>query len=178
MRKSISLICLLFAGFLFYSCDSIEYESHYDKSYKAWQSFKRSVNDSYTYTSSGGSWVGISWETTLVVKNGIVIQRDFKYTVSEYSEIEIPEEKMSWTESGNMLGSHTEAAAAEVLTLDDIYRKAKGEWLKKRSGVSFFFETENDGIISTCGYVPNDCMDDCFIGIHISSVKSLLEEEK
>ena len=63
--------------------------------------------------------------------------------------------------------------AADALTLDEIYSKAKNEWLVKRKNVTNYFEAKNDGLISTCGYVEKGCVDDCFAGITIKSIQSL-----
>ena len=57
------------------------------------------------------------------------------------------------------------------LTFDQIYEKARTEWLVKRENATTYFEAENNGLISKCGYVDDGCQDDCFIGIQISSIK-------
>ncbi|MGY5355583.1 hypothetical protein [Wenyingzhuangia sp. IMCC45467] len=57
--------------------------------------------------------------------------------------------------------------------MDEIYEKAKQDWLIKRKEVLVYFETDNNGLISTCGYVPKNCMDDCFLGITIKSIEAL-----
>lgn len=38
---------------------------------------------------------------------------------------------------------------------------------------STYFETKNNGLISTCGYVENTCADDCFIDITITRIAKL-----
>ena len=35
-----------------------------------------------------------------------------------------------------------------------------------------FFEANNKGMISTCGYFPKNCADDCFTGITITEIKN------
>jgi hypothetical protein len=57
--------------------------------------------------------------------------------------------------------------------LDEIYSIARNEWLKKRSGVTVYFEAKNSGMISTAGSIPDGCVDDCFSGISIRSIKEL-----
>jgi len=41
---------------------------------------------------------------------------------------------------------------------------------KKRKDASVYFEAKNNGMISSCGYVQDGCMDDCFNGINIASI--------
>ena len=77
---------------------------------------------------------------------------------------------MEWTENENEINSHTNSGASYALTLDQVYEKARTEWLIKRKDATVYFEANNNGLISSCGYVPDGCMDDCFRGITISSV--------
>jgi len=69
------------------------------------------------------------------------------------------------------IGSHKNGAAP--LTLSEIYDKAQKEWLIERENTTTYFETENNGMISTCGYVENNCADDCFIGVLINTIEAL-----
>lgn len=69
------------------------------------------------------------------------------------------------------INTHQNGAAA--LTLDEIYVNAKSDWLIKRKNTTNYFESKNDGLISQCGYVEKNCMDDCFVGITISSIERL-----
>lgn len=84
-------------------------------------------------------------------------------------------EVLEWKEMGEELGttSYIYSSASPTYTLDDIYEKARTDWLKKRSDAEIFFEVENNGMLSVAGYVPNGCMDDCFYGIRIQSIESL-----
>lgn len=173
MNKQIYLVFLLI-GFLFTSCDksNIEYENSFKKSEKVWLSFKSENDNSYRYTVNGSSWVGISWQTTLTITNGKVTQRHFKYThvIDDY-ELDIPTEELEWTESEEELNSHENGAA--TITLDEVYETAKNVWLKKRDGASISFEANNNGLISSAGFVEDGCQDDCFVGINISRIESL-----
>jgi hypothetical protein len=68
------------------------------------------------------------------------------------------------------LNTHSDEGGA-LMTLDDIYAKANNVWLKADPKLNYiYFETKNAGLISTCGYFPKDCQDDCFVGVHISSI--------
>ncbi|SCW47000.1 hypothetical protein [Mucilaginibacter sp. NFR10] len=77
-----------------------------------------------------------------------------------------------WHEDKNSLNQHDAGAAS--ITLDQVYQKAKNEWLstdKKKNTI--YFETNNNGMISNASYVPNGCQDDCSTGISISEIKAL-----
>lgn len=167
------IVVLLMVG-VSSSCekDDLEHQNNFEESRKAWSDFKEFTNNSYKYKIVGGSWAGFSWETTLTVSNGKLIERHFKYTVTEGLAENVQEEEQEWIENEGEIGSH-EFVGAEALTLEEIYEKAQTEWLKKRENTVTYFETKNNGLISTCGYVENGCMDDCFIGVTIKSIEKL-----
>lgn len=180
----------------------MEYKTSFDKSNKTWKHFKSSSNNTYRFVTTGGSWVGISWQTTIKVTNGVAVERKFAYTV--YANIVMPTtgwtpakemeiltkmnitaaefrerngkdliDFLSWTETGAMVGTHKNTPANTYLTLDEVYAKIKNDWLKKRSGTTTYFETKNNGMVSSCGYVADNCADDCFNGITISLIEAL-----
>lgn len=169
MKHKILLI-LLFVGFVFTSCDKgdFEYEDKFKDSQEVWNRFKKQTNNTYGYTTTGSTWVGYSWQTTISVYNGKVNQRSFKYT--GYPNDVSPDLELEWTENVLELGSHKDTPASDVLTLDEVYQKAEQDWLKKRKGTETYFETKNDGMISLCGYNEKGCQDDCFTGISIKSI--------
>ena len=173
MKNKIYLIALLLIGSSLSSCDSddLEYQDKFETSQKTWLDFKESSNDSYKYTVTNSSWVGFSWETTITVENGIVIQRDFEYTSIEGLSNDIQQNELQWTETGSEIGAHENGA--EPITLDEIYDKAQKDWLIKRNNATTYFETKNNGMISTCGYVDNQCADDCFVGVKINNIETL-----
>lgn len=172
MKRNHYLMILLLLTCAFTSCkkSDIEYENDYDKSYKAWLDFKKSSNNTYRYTVHSGSWTGQSSETTITVKDGKVIGRDYiaKSIKGHPHEVVIREE---WTEDIKDLNSHPNGY--NTITLDDIYHKAKTEWLIKRKDADVSLETKNNGMISSCGFVPKNCMDDCFSGINIKLIEAI-----
>ncbi|MFB9107875.1 hypothetical protein [Flavobacterium gyeonganense] len=175
MKTKFYFIALVLISCLMFSCssdDELNYQNDFQKSQKTWLDFKASSNNSYKYVvSSGTLFLAYSWETTITVSNGKIIQRHFKYTGNTEN---IPDNiPLEWTEEENQINSHENSPAAEALTLDQIYSKAEKEWLIKRKDVTVYFESKNNGLISTCGYVPKGCMDDCFFGIRIKSIQSL-----
>lgn len=146
----------------------------YRESFNNWQAFKQRVNNNYTYTVTTGSWVGTSSVTKLTITNGVVTGRDFK------SYAQIPGTGSStvtktWSETAATLNTHDPyAGGAATLTMDEVYAKAKTEWLNVDTDKNtIYFETNNNGMISSCGYVPNNCADDCFRGITIKEIVGL-----
>ncbi len=172
MKNRIYLIALVLVGCLS-SCESDDtgYQNELKKSQSVLSDFKKRTDNFYEYTVVSSSWIGVTWETTIVVSDGEVIQRHFKYTNTEALENNIPQEELEWTENKSQIGNHT--IGFDPITLDEVYTKAEQEWLPKRDDVKIYFETENNGLISTCGYVENGCQDDCFVGIHIKRIKAL-----
>lgn len=85
-------------------------------------------------------------------------------------------EALQWTETEENLGTKTYSysPASPLYTLEDIYTRARTEWLKKRSDAETFFETDNNGLISRAGFVPDGCIDNCFFGIYIESIEAIV----
>lgn len=173
MKLKIYLIFILAVTALVSSChsdDDLNYQSEFDTSRQTLSEFMQISGDSYQYVVSGGSvFTSYGWETTISVINGAVVERSFRFVGNQE---ELPEEAVNWTENGDEIGSHANSGA-DPLTLDEIYLKAETEWLIKRDDAQVYFEANNDGMISLCGYVENACMDDCFRGIHIKSIEAL-----
>ena len=162
-------------GMLLASCNKsyLEFESEYDKSYQEWLAFKKSSGNSYEYMVTDSSWVGISWETVIIVNDGVIIRRYFKEEV--WNEEHIPEIRKEWIEYEHEINTTINTAAAQAMTMDTIYEKAKNDWLRKRPAAETYFQAENDGLISLCGYVPYECKDDCFRGISIAYIKPVTD---
>lgn len=181
---------------------SLEHNNSFKKSETAWQKFKAENNNSYRFVTQSGSWTGQSSETSIKVENGIAVERKFYYTsfadvrmpnggwdAQSMEEVLTALRKTSaefenisgislasylqWTETGAAVGTHKDTPANNLLTLDHVYDKAKNEWLKRQGGVSTYFESKNNGMISSCGFAPEGCQDDCFHGISIKLIESL-----
>jgi len=80
---------------------------------------------------------------------------------------------LSWKEQHPHLNDPGHSSGAPIWTVDEVYEQAKNDWLRKRDNAQTSFEAKNNGIISSCGYWEDGCMDDCFRGIRISSVDAL-----
>lgn len=182
--------------------DKNDFHDQFEKSRAVWEAFKESSNNSYTYTTVESSWVGDSWETTIDVQNGKIVKRSFRYTrlgsiaapesgwtheLVEKGFLEMgylvedleryPHADLSkiaqWVEEGDKLGEHGNSIAAVLWTLDEIYSFAKESWLKEGLDGKSSFEANNNGMISIVGFVPNNCIDDCFSGVRITRIAAL-----
>lgn len=172
MNRNYYLFIMLLIASILTSCkkSDIEHESDFDKSYKKWQAFKTSSSNSYRYKTSFYSWVGNSSETTITVKNGKVVGRSYiaKSIKHPSNEVVVDQE---WTEDETALKSHDQGG--NVWTLDEIYEKAKTVWLVKRKDAKISLETKNNGMISSCGFIPDNCADDCFTGVSIILIEAI-----
>ncbi|RXF67661.1 hypothetical protein [Arcticibacter tournemirensis] len=204
MRPNLYLLFLIaLLSFTACKKSDIEHENSFERSFKAWKNFRESSSNSYRYVIADGSWTGYSWQTTLTVIRGVVTRRDFQYntfhdilrpaggwdaesrekilaamkvTAAQFAERtgrEL-EDVLEWSEEEGDLGKNMETPAYPLMTLDEVYDKAKNDWLKKRENAKVTFETRNNGLISSCGYTNDGCQDDCFNGITISSIDALL----
>ena len=170
MKQMFSLMALLL---VLSACkkDTIEYRNEYSKSYQSWIAFKAASGNSYDYLVVSNSWTGYSTETLISVRSGVITARHFVARISKNDgtgQVTVVEE---WLEGNAQVGTHQKGANPQ--TLDEVYAMAKTTWLLKREDAKTFFEATNNGMISSCGYVPNACADDCFTGITISSITAV-----
>ncbi len=129
------------------------------------------VNNSYSYTAYAGSVFGNHIETKITVTNGKVTAPEYIAGTYKPNTADLVISK-TWIENESSLNTHTNSGAFEMLTLDQVYTKAKSIWLKadpKQNDI--YFEPANEGMISSAGYVPKGCQDDCFNGVHIKDIR-------
>ncbi|MEZ2336766.1 hypothetical protein AB6735_14080 [Mucilaginibacter sp. RCC_168] len=150
--------------------DNIANENEFNKSYNAWLSFKKGSNNSYVYTTNFGSWTGYGSETKIGVINGKITSRDFTAVRLRRDGTNKQDTVSQWHEDADHINTHPNDAG-ESLTLDGVYQKAKTVWLKAdKKNNDIYFETKNNGMISSCGFVKKGCQDDCFNGITIDLI--------
>ena len=141
----------------------------YNESLKQWTELKDINGNSYIYQTTFVSWTGFGSITELKIEEGIVTSRvyqEFK-TNETNGQREIID---TYTETKTNLGSHDKGAYS--LTIDDLYNSCASEYLTvDKENNTLYFETELDGLMSLCGFVPEGCMDDCFRGVKINSFK-------
>jgi hypothetical protein len=173
MKRNALLLITLFIAATFTACkkDKIEYKNDFETSVKAWQNFKAESRNNYSYTTYTSSWTGYYTETTIMVINGQITSRAYVAKGMKDDQTNAIQVLEEWRESGTTLNSHQNGA--RMLTLDQVYDLAKNDLLLKRANAKTYFEAKNDGIISSAGYVDENCADDCFNGISIRSVTNL-----
>jgi hypothetical protein len=156
---------------IFSSCKKDALNSDFEQSKKVWQAFKKSANNNYSYTVKTASWAGFGDSTIIFVSNGIVSGRKYTSYIMDGGTGQTSTRE-TWTENSTNLNTHQ--SGASTINLDAVYEKAVNDWLKAdKKQNTIYFEAKNQGMISTCGYVPNGCQDDCFTGIKISNIKSM-----
>lgn len=171
MKKRSVLIVFLIT-FCLSACKKDAINSNYDESYAQWLSFKSTSHNSYTYVAHGGSVFGYYAQTKFTVQNGKITGREYLSGSFKPNTDSLKINK-SWVENSTSLNSHG-TEGHELLTLDEVYAKAKTVWLKANSKENdVYFESGNNGMISSAGYVPKGCMDDCFTGINIKNIQPL-----
>jgi hypothetical protein len=165
------LFCILLISFLFAACKKDENVSKLDTSRKAWQAYKATINNSYTYKVYFGSVFGGYQETKITVQNGKVTER--MYIVGIYRpNTQILDVKMTWTETGAEIGTHKDGSA-DAITLDQVYVKAPSLINVDHKKNDVYFEVDAKGLISSAGHSEKGCMDDCFNGINIKDITPL-----
>ena len=173
MKRTLFLVVMLFLASGISSCtrDDADFETSFEKSQKAWLSFKAASGDSYSYLVKGSSSeTGASWQTTITVTNGMITGREFRFT-SHGSE-QVSAIHQQWKEGEGQINTISCPYAAEAMTMDQVYERARQQWLVKRQDVTLLLETRHNGMISRCGFMENDCIDNCFTGIHIGFIES------
>lgn len=168
--KNVFPFILLFILSLLGACKKVEFADELSRSKEIYIAFKAETDNSYAYVVRTDSWTGWTTLTTITVGKGKVIGRAYVAKQRDETTNELVV-KSEWVEDAGSLGTHAEGAA--IQTLDDVYEKARKEWLKKRDDAYVYFEAKNSGMISTAGYVNKNCADDCFEGIEISSIAKL-----
>lgn len=138
----------------------------YEHSWKAWLDLKEENGDAYTYTATETSWTGAGSRTTIEVRNGELISKKYEaYVISdETGEKTITE---TFEETGSAVGK--DERGARPLTVDQLYELCLSQYIAvDEEENTIYFETFDNGIVSVCGYVPKDCVDDCFQGFTLS----------
>lgn len=138
---------------------------NYSQSKRAWVKLKKEHGNSYTYTVLELSWTGAGSTTTLEVIKGKIASRSYEsYLVSDNDGTK--EIIFTYSETGEEIGVHPEGAPAS--TIDELYKTCISRYLVVHPGANYvYFDTNEEGVMTLCGYVPKGCADDCFKGIHI-----------
>lgn len=177
MEKKYTIALLPFTFLLIFSCsvDALqenltlegEYGFNFRESKAEWDKLKKKNGNSYVYTILEQSWTGHGSETTIEVVKG-------KVTGRYYIAFEISDEDGSKNITDSYeetlrkdIGKHD--AGAPPYTMDDLYRTCISEYLVADPDTNeVYFETNEEGVMMLCGFVPLGCHDDCYRGIRIS----------
>jgi len=164
---------------LFVSCvndDTSQFELRgengfsYKESLEQWKKLKKDNGNSYVYKTVFVSWMfNYGSSTELKIENGIVVERNYEVYnfIDENGEKEIID---SYIENVENIGTHQEGALPK--TIDELYNTCAGDYLIVNSKDNvIYFETNENGILSLCGFVPEGCMDDCYRGIQVEFIK-------
>jgi len=138
------------------------------QSLNKWNDLKNKNGNSYSYTTTFGSWTGYGYTTEFKIENGVIksrIYEAFKINGQDGTK-EIIE---TYSETIDNLGTHSKGAP--LMTIDALYDVcAKKYLMANETDNTLYFETGKDGLMTMCGFVPIGCMDDCFEGVIISSL--------
>lgn len=139
---------------------------NYKQSIKKWKSLKEINGNSYEYETTISSWSGFKAVTTIKVINDKVVQRSYQATLPNTEDS--VDTTQSYIENEDELGTHPNGT--DAVTIDYWYNTCAAEFLSVNiEENTLYFETNTDGQLTVCGFVPEGCMDDCFTGVRISS---------
>jgi hypothetical protein len=151
------------------------------KSLKAWEGLKAQCKGNYSYTVRWSSWVGFGHETTISVRNNKVAERKYREW-SGRPQVVRPgappkPEGVSWTETGDELGSHKKGAPLK--TLDELYAEAQKILDTELEPHQRLYVRFNDqGLLLSCFYVDTRIADDApQTGVSISSISLAADEQ-
>jgi len=138
----------------------------YAESIANWSELKRSNGNSYTYKTAFTSWIGESSITEVKVEDGSVISRTYEHFKTNEPNGQ-KETIDSYSETIENLGVHENGA--RPVTIDELYSTCSSEYLTADvTDNTIHFETELNGLMTLCGFVPKGCADDCFTGVSIN----------
>jgi len=154
--------------------ESFSNENEFNASLQKWNSYKiNNLYNNYSYVAYSASVFGFASETQITVKGGQVISRTYKLTQAKRTATDTVKVLETWTEDEHTMNTHTNGALP--LTIDELYEKARKEWLNvNKSQNDIEFQTDANGIIAVCGYTPKNCVDDCFTGISIKDLSGMV----
>jgi len=112
---------------------------------------------------------GWSLETTQEMLDSL--SRRYQVNIERLPSADSIFRTLIWNENKSNLNDPVHGGGAPTWTLDQVYEQAKNDWLRKRDNAHTSFEAKNNGLISSCGYWEDGCMDDCFRGIRISGIE-------
>ena len=123
-------------------------------------------DDTYSYEVSTSSFTGYQTLTTLQFETGVATYRRFD-SASPLATGQLGPFVVQWEERGTEVGSHPGAPPPD--TIDTLYDRCAHEVLAQdpnRNTIALFIDEA--GILRSCVYVPDNCQDDCTIGVWLA----------
>lgn len=139
----------------------------YSESIDKWSALKTENGNSYVYQTKFTSWIGEASITEVTVIKGVVTSRVYEHfkTDGTNGRGEIID---SYSETAANLGVHENGALP--ITIDALYSTCASEYLTVDvTNNTIYFETELNGLMTLCGFVPKECLDDCYTGVRINN---------
>jgi hypothetical protein len=139
----------------------------YAESKDSWSELKLTNGNSYVYQTAFYSWIGEASITEITVSDGVVTSRVYEHFKTDESNgrgdlIEF------YSETIADLGVHKSGALPK--TIDELYSSCYNNYLTVDSNTNtIYFETASNGLMTLCGFVPDGCQDDCFMGLRINN---------
>jgi hypothetical protein len=136
----------------------------YEQSSNKWHQLREQNGNSYVYQTTFASWTGSGNTTELKIENGVVTSRIYE----EFTTLGDGSKKVLdfYREDSGTLGTHAKGAA--LLTIDGLYETCAKDYLvADEQNNTIYFETAPDGLLTLCGFVPKECVDDCYTGVRI-----------
>lgn len=140
----------------------------YFQSYENWLQFKEERGNSYYYHITFQSWTGNGNITEVRVKDDQVISRWYR-EVFVHASTGDRDTTDIYFEDSSRLNSNPEGAPP--LTIDELYTECVEQYLEvdpKHNEI--YFDTNQQGLMASCGFVPKACVDDCFQGIRLTAI--------
>tara|TARA_B110001454_G_C12703910_1_gene427770 strand:- start:1472 stop:2032 length:561 start_codon:yes stop_codon:yes gene_type:complete len=139
----------------------------YNESLNKWTDLKKVHGNSYIYQTTFLSWTGFGNTTEVKILENKVTARMYEEFIIDRKT----EERMitdSYSEDEKTLGSHEKGLSP--FTIDELYNSCASDYLTAAiENNTLYFETEINGLMTRCGFVPKGCADDCYQGILIDS---------
>ncbi len=147
---------------------SAEFQKYtYEESLEKWEDLKKEHGNSYIYQRKFDSWSGFGRMVQIKVVDGVVVSRIYQsYKRTNSGNIKVDKE---YKETGEDVGKHEGRFPA--ITIDELYVEGKKYLEVDEEQNKIYFTTFENGLLKFCGHYPNGCVDDCFNGVSIYSIR-------
>lgn len=155
---------------LLLSCDKETIAPEYLEAIDArleWNEARQQNGNNYTYTAVTTSFSNTGTSTEIRVEDGIVTYRRYEAYSLVAGQKDVTD---TYEETGADIGSNQMGMAP--LTIGELYYTCLNEYLRVDPEKNYlYFTTIISGVPGVCGYVPDNCMDDCYLGFNIETFR-------